>query len=185
MAADVEHFLTTHSLPSTTILIGHSMGAKTAMAVGLRRPDLISKLIVVDNAPVEALLSSSFGNYVRAMKKAEAAECTKHGEVDKILAEVEENVAVRQFLMTNLMRREGEMKLSWRVPVGVLGKALDTIGGFPWHPDRTRCEKPALFVRGSKSHYVPDEVIPIIGRFFPYFRMKDIDAGHWGKSDPG
>jgi pimeloyl-ACP methyl ester carboxylesterase len=42
-----------------------------------------------------------------------------------------------------------------------------------------RFEKPALFVRGTKSKYVPDEVIPLIGQFFPRFRMVDIDAGHW------
>jgi len=36
-----------------------------------------------------------------------------------------------------------------------------------------------LFVRGTKSHYVADEALPIIGRFFPRFELADIDAGHW------
>lgn len=42
-----------------------------------------------------------------------------------------------------------------------------------------RFEKPALFVRGTHSKYVPDEVIPLIGQFFPRFSLVDIEAGHW------
>ena len=42
-----------------------------------------------------------------------------------------------------------------------------------------RFSKPALFIRGTKSRYVPDEVIPIIGQFFPRFELVDVDAGHW------
>lgn len=54
------------------------------------------------------------------------------------------------------------------------------MGDFPFkNPDEARFEKPVLFVRGTKSKYVPDEVIPIIGRFFPRFQLADIDAGHW------
>ena len=183
MAADVEAFLLEHSLGPKTVLIGHSMGAKAAMAVSLRRPSLIGKLIVVDNAPVEALLHSSFGNYVRAMRKIEDAAITRKEDADRILQEVEPALEVRQFLMTNLVRREqegGGMVLRWRVPLRTLARSLDAMGGFPFHPDKVRFEKPALFVRGTKSHYVPDEVMPVIGRFFPLFRMKDIEAGHWG-----
>lgn len=54
------------------------------------------------------------------------------------------------------------------------------MGDFPLKdPATVRFEKPALFVRGTQSHYVPDEVLPLIGQFFPLFRLVDIDAGHW------
>lgn len=178
MAADVEAFIETHSLPPTTVLLGHSMGAKAAMAVALRRPALISKVISVDNAPIEATLSSNFGTYVRAMRRIEAAHLTKQADADAILAQYEPDLAVRQFLLTNLVRH-GE-SLRFRIPVNILQSALDVVGSFPYHPDKVRSTKPALFVRGTKSHYVPDEVIPIIGRFFPLFTLKDIVAGHWG-----
>lgn len=29
------------------------------------------------------------------------------------------------------------------------------------------------------SKYVPDEVLPLIGEFFPRFHLVDIEAGHW------
>lgn len=42
-----------------------------------------------------------------------------------------------------------------------------------------RFEKRALFIRGTHSKYVPDEVIPLIGQFFPLFELVDVEAGHW------
>jgi pimeloyl-ACP methyl ester carboxylesterase len=54
------------------------------------------------------------------------------------------------------------------------------MGDFPFKdPNVVRFEKPALFVRGTKSSYVPDEALPLIGQFFPRFRLVDIEAGHW------
>ena len=182
MAADVEAFIETHGLPASTVLLGHSMGAKTAMAVALRRPELVGRVVAVDNAPIEATLASSFGTYVRAMRVIEGSHVKRQSEADAILARDEPDVAVRQFLLTNLVRNPAAPdELHFRVPIAILGRALDTVGGFPYHPDTVRCTKPALFVRGKKSHYVPDEVIPIIGRFFPLFTLKDVDAGHWGE----
>ncbi|TGZ83384.1 alpha/beta-hydrolase [Ascodesmis nigricans] len=180
MASDVTHFINSHNLESP-ILVGHSMGAKTAMAVALQHPSLVSRIIVVDNAPVEAGLASSFPRYIQAMRKIEDSKLTKQAEADEILENYggEKSLAVRQFLLTNLTRTHGSNVLRWRVPVQVLQNALDNMGGFPFHPDKERFEKPALFVRGTMSHYVPDETIPIIGRFFPLFRMKDIESGHW------
>lgn len=66
------------------------------------------------------------------------------------------------------------------MPLHILAKALDHLGDFPYkNPSEARFVKPALFVRGTRSKYVPDEVIPAIGQFFPMFELVDIDAGHW------
>ena len=184
MAADVEAFITTHKLSPETILLGHSMGAKAAMAVALRRPDLVSKVVSVDNAPIEAMLASSFGTYMQAMRRIEGAKVTKQSDADEILKLYEKDVSIRQFLLTNLTREKNADHYRFRFPVHILQSALDRLGGFPYHPDKVRSTKPALFVRGTKSHYVPDEVIPIIGRFFPLFTLKDIDCGHWGELPP-
>ncbi len=87
---------------------------------------------------------------------------------------------IRQFLLGNLFRPEGSAVQKFRVPLDILGKALSHLGDFPFKdPNAARYEKPALFVRGTKSKYVPDEVIPAIGQFFPRFELADIDAGHW------
>ncbi|KAF0642393.1 hypothetical protein FPSE5266_20118 [Fusarium pseudograminearum] len=179
MAQDVAEFIEGHGLKDTT-LIGHSMGAKTSMALALRSPDLVSDIVAVDNAPVDVSLSRDFPKYVRAMKKIQEAGVTRQSEADKILSEVEESLPIRQFLLGNMYLPEGEKVRKFRIPLHTLGKALDNLGDFPYkNPSEIRFEKPALFVRGTQSKYVPDDVLPLIGQFFPKFRLVDVDAGHW------
>lgn len=51
---------------------------------------------------------------------------------------------------------------------------------FPWHePGEVQYDGPTLFVRGTKSRYVTDAMIPAIKKFFPNAEIADIDAGHW------
>lgn len=190
-------------LPSTrytirgtdTALFSNHRGAKTAMTLALEQPSLISNIISVDNAPIDATLSRSFANYIRGMKHIEEAGATRQSEADKILAEYEPDIAIRQFLLGNLYRVSEAHKtdgaastdhkhhtntVKFRIPLDILAKNLDNMGDFPFrNPDERRFEKPALFIRGTHSKYVPDEAIPIIGRFFPRFELADIEAGHW------
>ena len=54
------------------------------------------------------------------------------------------------------------------------------MGDFPFHdPDEARYDGQTLIVRGNKSRYVSDDVLPLIGRFFPMFELINIDSGHW------
>jgi pimeloyl-ACP methyl ester carboxylesterase len=70
--------------------------------------------------------------------------------------------------------------MGWRIPLDVLAQQLDAMGDFPpFDPDRTRFEGPMLMVRGTKSPYVADETLPVLGRFFPRFELRDVEAGHW------
>lgn len=59
------------------------------MALALAEPDLIRDIVSVDNAPVDAVLATSFGKYVQGMKKIDEADVTRSSEADKILAEYE------------------------------------------------------------------------------------------------
>jgi pimeloyl-ACP methyl ester carboxylesterase len=80
----VRAFIDIHKLRNPT-LIGHSMGAKTAMTLALQEPDLIANLIAVDNAPVDAELKSGFHSYVIGMKEVERVQPTKQAEADEVL----------------------------------------------------------------------------------------------------
>lgn len=54
------------------------------------------------------------------------------------------------------------------------------MGDFPFKdPEETQYEGPTLFIRGSRSKYVSDNVLPLIRGFFPRFKLRDIDCGHW------
>src|SRR4051812_22584807 len=94
------------------------------------------------------------------------------------------SLPVRQFLLGNLHRPAGEKTQKFKVPLRILGAALDNLGDFPFKdPGEVRFAKPTLFVRGTQSKYIPDEALPIIGQFFPRFELADIDAGHWVTSE--
>ncbi|KAK3950065.1 Alpha/Beta hydrolase protein [Pseudoneurospora amorphoporcata] len=185
MSEDVAAFIRSHGLKDST-LIGHSMGAKAAMTVALTHPDLVQNIISVDNAPVDARLESSFARYIQGLKKIEEAKVSSLSAADKILEPYEKDLVIRQFLLGNLHRPRVDPggkpspTLQFRNPLGIIGKSLDHMGDFPFKdPHRVRFSKPALFVRGTKSRYVPDEVVPLIGQFFPLFELVDVESGHW------
>jgi len=182
MAGDVVAFIERERLENPT-LIGHSMGAKVAMTVALQSPEKIQNFVAVDNAPIDAALQSNFGKYMQGMKKIEEADVKSRAQADEILQEYEKDIGIRQFLLGNLYLDRpdtGKRHMKFKIPLNFLGPALDKMGDFPFKdPDAVRFGKPAMFVRGTKSRYVPDEALPIIGRFFPRFELADIDAGHW------
>ena len=203
MAQDVEHFLRSQKITSPT-LIGHSMGAKVAMTLALREPKAYSALVPVDNAPVDAALKGDFGTYVKAMREIEEANLRvkRQSEADKILLKYEPDLGIRQFLLTNLVKMPvqstdggsheqrshgtspGETELRFRIPLGTLAKALPNMADFPFKdPETHQYKGPTLVVRGTKSHYVADETLPVIGNFFPRFELLDVDCGHWVMSE--
>ncbi|GAQ11545.1 abhydrolase domain-containing protein C22H12.03 [Aspergillus lentulus] len=183
MAEDVEKFIHQHDL-AKCVLIGHSMGAKTAMTVALQSSDLVSALIPVDNAPVNAPLKSDFGKYVQGMQEVEAQGVTKQSDADKILKEYEESLPIRQFLLTNLVRAEDSQKMKFRIPLSVLGPAIPAMADFPFRePGSVTYDGPTLFVRGTKSKYVSDDTVPVIKKFFPNAEIADVEAGHWLTSE--
>lgn len=190
MSQDIEHFIKDQVQLSTSkpVLIGHSMGAKVAMACALRAPTSYSGIVPLDNAPVDAALKSDFGNYVRAMQEIESHDppLTKQSDADKILEKYESNLGIRQFLLTNLMKSpEDKKKLVWRVPLNILAKSLDHMADFPFKdPEQARFKGPTLVVRGGESRYVADETLPVFGSFFPRFELVDLPgAGHWVVSE--
>ncbi|KXT04866.1 hypothetical protein AC578_3427 [Pseudocercospora eumusae] len=178
LAEDLELFLRENKIKDSC-LIGHSMGAKTVMTVALRKQVQIGSLIPVDNAPVDAALKSDFAKYIVGMRKIEESKVKSLKDADKILSEYEESLPIRQFLLTNLMRdEEGHQK--FKVPLKYLTPSLNGLGDFPFNdPDEARWEGPTLIVRGTQSHYVADDMLPVCGRFFPKFELASIDCGHW------
>lgn len=183
LSADVERFIDEAKFDKKPILIGHSMGAKTVMALALRRPELPGMLVSVDNAPV--WLSSSngpFGKYIRQLRHAlEVKKYTNIKDVDLELAKVEPSKEVRQFILTNINRGKKDEVCTSRIPLDVIGDAIiaGNIASWPFDSTRSWSRGPALFIRGTESPYVPDEVIPDIGRYFPDFEIRDIKSGHW------
>ena len=60
------------------------------MTVALRSPKTVSALVPVDNAPVDANLSSDFPKYMQGMREVEEAGVKIKAEADHILKKYEE-----------------------------------------------------------------------------------------------
>ena len=58
-----------------------------AMTLALESPALVSDIVAVDNAPVDAALQSEFPVYIRGMQKVDDAHVKKQSEADAILQE--------------------------------------------------------------------------------------------------
>ncbi|ODV80406.1 alpha/beta-hydrolase [Suhomyces tanzawaensis NRRL Y-17324] len=187
LSADVERFIIESDFAQKPILIGHSMGAKTIMALALRQPDLPKMLIPVDNAPVD--LSSSSGSnsgfikYVNQLRLSlEKYKYTNIKDVDAQLAKVEPSLPVRQFLLTNLNRGKKNDVITSKIPLDIVGEAIvkGKISSWPFDSNVSRWSQgPVMFIRGTESNYVPDEIIPEIGKYFPDFEIRDVKSGHW------
>ncbi|XP_024427247.2 sn-1-specific diacylglycerol lipase ABHD11 [Desmodus rotundus] len=166
------------------VLIGHSMGGKTAMLLALQRPELVERLVAVDISPVETTSSSDFPAYMAAMKAIhipdEVSRSCARKLADKQLSSLIQDLAVRQFLLTNLVEADG--RFVWRVNLDALAQHVDEILAFP--PRQESYPGPTLFLLGGNSKFVHPSHHPEMRRLFPQAQMQTVpNAGHWIHAD--
>ncbi|MBT2322706.1 alpha/beta fold hydrolase [Variovorax paradoxus] len=166
------------------LVIGHSMGGKTAMTLALEHPQAISGVAVIDIAPER--YNDQFSPYMMAMRGLDAAAATGRNEARQVLVRNQGgDTPVLDFLMQNLQRHEE--RFDWRLNLLAVAMCMQDLCGFPQRL-RHRCyEGPALFLAGTDSAYVQSESHARIARLFPQAHLQHIDdAGHWVHTDqPG
>ncbi|KAH3903136.1 related to Abhydrolase domain-containing protein IMO32 [Saccharomycodes ludwigii] len=190
MAADVERWI--HDFGKSTfkknkpIIVGHSMGAKCAMSVVLRKPNLCKMLCVIDNAPVATMPTIQFPRYVKQLLKiVHDPNVHTNKQCLEILDKVEKNPVVKNFLMTVLTKYKdpetGLIRYKSKIPLGILNDAITkgNISNWEFNSWIHRWNGPSLFIRGTKSSYCCDEYLVDVGRFFPNFEVFDIEGTHW------
>ncbi len=174
MAQDIKSYCDYYKL-GKIILLGHSMGGKTAMLFAAKYPEMISKLIVADIAPksypqhhqdiLKGLSSLNF-------KKIETRE-----DADNQLKNYISDVGVRQFLLKNLFRKTKD-EFALRINLPVLIKNIDKVGVAL--DQKYKFSGETLFLRGEKSGFIEgiDEIS--IKKQFPKASIKSVSkAGHW------
>ncbi|XP_044078626.1 protein ABHD11 isoform X2 [Siniperca chuatsi] len=155
MTDDLKHLLAQLRIEKC-VLVGHSMGGKTAMTTALTQ------------AMQEVKISSDIPRST-ARRMAE----------DQLRSLVKER-SVRQFLLTNLVEQNGHY--AWRVNLDAISAHLEDIMSFPSF--NTIYEGPTLFLGGASSAYISSEDYPEIQRLFPNADIQYIpDASHWIHAD--
>lgn len=174
MAGDVARFLDDRGIDRAVVL-GHSMGGKTAMTLALTRPERVARLIVVDIAPVA--YTHTFAPYVAAMKAADLTGVTRRSQVDGMLADAVPNPTLRAFLMQNLEQAETGMR--WRVNLDAVAACMGDLIGFP-DLGEARYGGPTLFIGGAASDYITAAHEGEIHRRFTDAAVEMVPgAGHW------
>ncbi|KAL9551342.1 hypothetical protein PS6_005044 [Mucor atramentarius] len=189
MGSDLIQFIQDHNIENP-MLMGHSMGGKVMMNVSLRQPQLPSKLIVIDMAPIKLQLTREYSDHIEAMREIQSKKLTKQKEADEILQKFEPDLIVRQFLLTNLKKSRSTGIYQFRIPYDILGRALSQMGGFSFNthplPESRQYHGPTLFITGGKSPFRKQfmDHPELIKAQFPNSIVQNIeDAGHWGKEN--
>ncbi len=178
MAEDVIE-LADHLQIDSFILIGHSMGGKTAMWTAHQFPDRIEKLVVVDIAP--KAYKPGHQVYFNAFKNIAWETLQSRKDVDDALMVYETDPGVRLFLAKNIERRDGGGFMV-KSNIEALSKSYDEIIG-PLDFSKPY-SGPVLFILGDRSNYLSEHDKPYIKTWFPKAEFAIVaDAGHWVHAD--
>jgi len=174
LAEDLKHYCNVNGL-SDIVLLGHSMGGKTAMLFATLYPELVSKLLVADISP--RFYPVHHDAILNGLSALDFEVIKSRGEADKILAAYVSDIGTRMFLLKNLYWVE-KGQLGLRINLEALKKEVGEIGESL--PSYGRFEKDTLFLRGDRSEYigVGDEAI-IKNHFLKSEVVTISNAGHW------
>ena len=160
------------------LLVGHSMGGKTAMRLALDHPEDVRRLLVADVAPRG--YQPHFRRHITAMQALDLTGGMTRAGADAALAASEPDPAVRGLLLQNLTFGPAA---SWRVGLDEIAAGMDDIEGWSAPPGAS-WPGPCLFLTGARSDYVRETDRPAIRALFPAVRFVALKgAGHWLHAD--
>ncbi|WP_235562296.1 alpha/beta fold hydrolase [Methylophilus sp. Leaf414] len=152
-------------------LLGHSLGGKVAMQFATQYPERVSKLIVVDMAM--RAYADEHTHLINAMMTVDLSHAESRNDIDRALKAPISNLMVRQFLLTNLVKVEGQ--LQWRINLPAIKVNYPKFqAAFSAH-----FAKPCLFIRGERSQYVQESDIAEIKQHFPKAEFISLPTDHW------
>ena len=179
MAADVRALIDSEGLVRP-VVIGHSMGGKTAMTLALENPESVGRLIVVDIAPVS--YADRLTPYVEAMQSINPRTTIDRAEAMRQMSAKIPDAAAVGFLLQNLVVRDDHF--DWRLNLPAIGAAVPALCAFPPELSSRRFDGPALLIAGSMSDYVSASDRAAFAELFPQAQTVEIDgAGHWVHAD--
>ena len=171
---DLEQYYLHHNIEKAVIM-GHSMGGKTAMLYAVTYPEKVEKLIVVDIAPKSYPVHHDF--ILKGLQALDFEQIKSRKEAEEILKQYIPDFGVRQFLMKNLYWKE-KGQLALRINLESLVDNIEEIGLAL--PAMTVYEGETLFLKGELSPYIKTEDQALIDAHFPNNRIVTIaKSGHW------
>jgi pimeloyl-ACP methyl ester carboxylesterase len=174
MAEDVKHYCDHHGL-TNFVLLGHSMGGKTAMLFASKYPECVSKLIVADIAPKQ--YPQHHQDILKGLSSLNFKAMDSRADADNQLKSFISNKGIRQFLLKNLYRI-GQDDFALRINLPVLVENIEEVGKAL--PENAKYNGEVLFMRGERSGYIGDQDMLQIQIHFPKAKLVTVPkSGHW------
>ena len=174
LAEDLQAYCSFHNLEDI-VLLGHSMGGKTAMLFAALYPEIVSKLIIADIAP--RFYPVHHDAILEGLSALDFEAITSRKEAEVQLSKYVQDLGTRQFLLKNIYRVSSEI-LGLRINLETLKINVSEVGEAL--PSALNFQKDSLFLRGDKSEYISVQDETLIKLQFPAAVIKTItNAGHW------
>ena len=179
MADDVLQLIQFLGLEQAT-LMGHSMGGKVAMALALRYPQEVGRLVVVDIAPVS--YADTLTPFAQAMSNADVMAAASRTEVQRRLQQAVPDEGVVPFLMQNLVTRNDHF--DWRLNLMGISASMQQLCAFPSELTDLCFKGPVTVIAGEHSNYVAKRDGSSFRPMFTQVAVDVIDgANHWVHAD--
>lgn len=171
MAQDLKNLLV-HLHLKNCIVIGHSMGGKTAMTLAHIAPELVEKLVVIDIAPVENPTHRHNNNFA-GLFAVKAAQPETRQAAKSILAEYVNDEGEQQFMLKAFDPKKPDF---FRFNLTAIKENYAHLMG--WQP--VFFDKPTLFIKGGASDYVQAKDTDTVLAQFPQAQLFVVaNAQHW------
>ena len=188
MMEDLIFFMDEQGL-NKVILLGHSMGGKTAIWAAINYPERISHLVVADISPLAYPAVDGVRHHMQGHEKImnalldmDLSAVSSLRDADNMLKDVLPDRALRQFLMKNLGKSDAGNYV-WKLNVKSLLNNLSNLSeGIDPElvPDTGYRQYPVMFIRGEQSNYILNKDEQGIKRIFPLAQIVTIrNVGHW------
>jgi pimeloyl-ACP methyl ester carboxylesterase len=178
MANDLKHLMECMH-DQEAIIIGHSMGGKTALLFADMYPEMVKNLIAVDIAPKQ--YHPGHLEYFRAFRELDFSQIHSRKEDETAFLPFAPDMGVRQFLLKNLEADSaGGYKL--KINLTAIENYYDEIiGAIDF---KNAFTKSTHFILGEKSGYLKESDKPFIEQHFPTVSYHTVSkAGHWVHAD--
>lgn len=178
LIADLKQYCDDYQL-TNIILLGHSMGGKTAMHFACTFPDLVEKLVIADISP--KYYPQHHQDILDGLQALNFNAITSRREADKELSGYVQDPGVRLFLLKNLKRLD-QQRFGLRINLLSLSKNVNEIG--KKLSEEAVFKGKTLFLKGENSNYIKREDHALIRHHFPNAHIETINkAGHWLHAD--
>lgn len=174
LAEDLYNYIDHHDLENI-ILLGHSMGGKTAMLFAVEYPELLDKLLVADISP--RYYQPHHNEILKALNSVDFSIHNSRKLVEDQLSNFIPEIGTRQFLLKSVYWRE-KGQLDFRFNLDSLTENNSEVGKAL--PSFTQFDGETLFLAGGNSGYITENEMPLIKAHFPNSEVVTIaNTGHW------